>query len=124
RGRKASPDARASRAWMPASASASWPGSAARAGAYSASRSRRRASVSPATKSMTKKGEPSTAASSSHQRTRGTRSPAAGQHRIEGPYLARRAAGQAAEVLDRDRLDAEPPRDVAHEPLGELGRRD
>src|SRR5213078_1015541 len=61
RGKKASPGARTSRAWMPASAAASWPGSAARAGAYSASRSRRRASVSPGTKSMTKNGVPRTA---------------------------------------------------------------
>src|SRR5207247_11164841 len=49
---------------------------------------------------------------------------AARQHGIEGPYLARRAAGQAVQLLDRDRLGAEPARDVAGEPLGELGRRD
>src|SRR5579871_6178467 len=62
---------------MRAAAPASCSGSAARAGASAGSRRILRPMVSPGTKSITKNAVPSTAESSSHQRTRGTGTPAA-----------------------------------------------
>ena len=44
--------------------------------------------------------------------------------RVEGPDVARRAAGERAQQLDRDRGRTHLPREVGGQPLRELSRRD